>query len=152
MFKPVPLNLPPFPFKIKEDSGNTYIFDPIRKKYIILTPEEWVRQHLAQFLIIHKKYPTSLFNIEGGLKLNSLQKRTDLVIYNSIGEKILLVECKAPSVKISQKTFDQIARYNIVHKIPLLLVSNGIHHYTCTINFEQGSYEFLPDIPPYTKT
>ena len=117
----------------------------------MLTPEEWVRQHLVQYLVLEKNYPRSLIKLEGGLKLNSLKKRTDVVVYNNEGAKILLIECKAPSVKITQKVFDQIARYNIVHKVPLLMVSNGLSHFYCEINFEKNSYQFVEDIPRYVK-
>ena len=147
MFKPVTLNLPSYFFKIKEENETSYIFDEIRKKYLVLTPEEWVRQHLVQFLIHEKKYPRSLIKLEGGLKLNSLQKRSDILIFNREGEKILLVECKAPSVAISQDTFDQIARYNFVHKVSHLLVSNGLQHFCCEIDYTLNSYKFLEEIP-----
>jgi len=150
MFKPGPLNLPSYSLKIKEDNGINYIFDEIRKKYLVLTPEEWVRQHLIQFLIRDKKYPRSLIRLEGGLKLNSLQKRSDILLFNRHGEKILLVECKAPSVKISQDTFDQIARYNYVHKVQWLLVSNGLQHFCCEIDFEKQSYRFVEELPEYS--
>jgi hypothetical protein len=100
-------------------------------------------------MIQEKGYPKSLIKLEGGLKLNSLQKRTDIVAFNSRGEKVLLVECKAPSVKISQKVFDQIARYNIVHKIPLLAVTNGLEHYYCQIDFITKGYNFLESLPFY---
>ncbi len=150
MFDPVPLNLPEYPFRIRQETDEMYIFDEIRKKFLLLTPEEWVRQHLLQFLIRDKKYPRSLIKLEGGLKLNSLQKRTDILLYNSAGEKVLLVECKAPSVKISQDTFDQIARYNFVHRVKWLLVSNGLHHFCCEIDFENRSYRFLEELPEYS--
>lgn len=149
IFDPVPLNLPPYPVKLKQKGALTYLFDPIRKKYLVLTPEEWVRQHLINFLIKEKNYPRSLIRLEGGLKLNSLQKRTDIVVFNPSGEKILMVECKAPTVKISQKAFDQVARYNLVHKVPLLMVSNGITHYYCKIDFEKNNYHFLEQLPAY---
>lgn len=150
MFHPIPLNLPPYPFKLKEEAGLYYIFDENRKKYLLLTPEEWVRQHFVKYLVVHKKYPKSLVKLEGGMRLNALQKRTDIVLYNNTGEKILLVECKAPSVKISQETFNQVARYNIVHKVKLLAVTNGLQHYFCTINFDgDGSYNFIPELPDY---
>ncbi|KAA8484395.1 type I restriction and modification enzyme subunit R-like protein [Arcticibacter tournemirensis] len=149
MFEPVPLNLPAYPFKIKQEGDVNFIFDDIRKKFLVLTPEEWVRQHFVQFIIQEKKYPKTLIKLEGGLKLHSLQKRTDIVVFNSQGEKILMIECKAPSVAINQKVFDQIARYNIVHKIPLLAVSNGLQHYYCTIDFETKSYKFIESLPDY---
>jgi len=150
MFKPVPLNLPSFALKIKEENGISYIFDQIRKKYLVLTPEEWVRQHLINFLINVKNYPGSLMKLEGGLKLNNLQKRSDILLFNKHGEKILLVECKAPTVKINQDTFDQIARYNFVHKVEWLLVSNGIQHFCCRIDYEKKTYSFVEELPDYT--
>ncbi len=149
MFNPVQLNLPAYPFKIKQETEITYIFDEIRKKFLVLTPEEWVRQHFVQFIIREKGYPRSLIRLEGGLKLNSLQKRTDVVVFNSKGEKVLLIECKAPSIPINQKVFDQIARYNIIHRIPLLAVSNGLQHYYCKIDFELKNYQFLESLPEY---
>jgi hypothetical protein len=150
MFKPVPLNLPSFGLKIKEENGIYYIFDQIRKKYLVLTPEEWVRQHLIHFLIEVKKYPRSLMKLEGGLKLNSLQKRSDILLFNKNGKKIILVECKAPAVKITQDTFDQIARYNFVHKVEWLLVSNGIEHFCCRIDYDKKTYSFVEELPDYT--
>jgi type I site-specific restriction endonuclease len=147
-----PLNLPPYPFKISDDGkGQLSLFDEIRKKTIILTPEEWVRQHFVQYLIKQKNYPRSLIRLEGGLKLNGLQKRTDIVVFNSAGERILIVECKAPSVTIDQKTFDQVARYNMVHKVSLLAVSNGLQHYYCTVDQQKREYKFIEDLPAYSK-
>lgn len=146
-----PLNLPPHPFKISDDNGILTLFDEIRKKTIIITPEEWVRQHFVQYLIKQKNYPRSLIKLEGGLKLNTLQKRTDIVVFNPSGQRILMVECKAPSVTIDQKTFDQIARYNMVHKVSLLAVSNGLQHYYCTIDHENCTYRFIEDLPAYVK-
>ena len=130
-----PLQLPPYPFKITEDNGKLTLFDDIRKKHILLTPEEWVRQHFVQYLINQKGYPKSLIKLEGGLKLHGKARRTDIVVFNAKGERILLIECKAPSVKIDQKVFDQVARYNMVHKVALLAVSNGMEHYYCRINY-----------------
>jgi len=149
MFEPIPLNLPAYPSKITKKTNKLFIFDELRKKDLVLTPEEWVRQHWINYLHVHKNYPKSLMQIEGGLKLNTLQKRSDLLIYNSLGEKILLAEFKAPSVKITEKAFQQVANYNSIHKIPLLLVSNGIQHHYCRIDFEQNSFEFLADLPAY---
>jgi len=144
-----PLNLPPFPFKISDSNGELTLFDEIRKKHIIITPEEWVRQHFVQYLINQKKYPKSLIKLEGGLRLNGMPKRTDIIVFNSLGEKILMVECKAPSVKIDQKVFDQVARYNITHKIALLTVTNGLEHYYCTIDFNKQNYQFIKELPDY---
>ncbi len=144
------LSLPYYPFKMKKNrDGVVCIFDECKKKYLVLTPEEWVRQHFIQYIIRHKGYPKALIHTEGGMKLNSLRRRTDIIVYNSFGQKILLVECKAPSVSITQKVFDQISHYNITHKIPLLAVTNGINHYYCTINFENKTFDFLEDLPIY---
>ena len=144
-----PLNLPPYPFKLTEKNGQYSIFDEIRKRTIIITPEEWVRQHFVQYLIRKKNYPRSLIKLEGGLKLHGQARRSDIVVFNSSGDKILLVECKAPSVPISQATFDQAARYNMVHKVKLLVVSNGLQHYYCRIDFEKQGYEFIEELPDY---
>jgi len=145
----VPLQLPPYPFKISDQNGQLSLFDVIRKKNIIITPEEWVRQHFVQYLINQKHYPKSLIKLEGGHKLHGMAKRTDIVVFNSSGDKILLVECKAPSVPIDQKTFDQVARYNMVHKVNLLAVSNGLQHYYCRIDFEKRDYQFIEELPDY---
>src|ERR1700761_5013329 len=123
-----PLNLPPYPFKISDDNGQLTLFDEIRKKHLIITPEEWVRQHFVQYLINQKKYPKALIKLEGGHKLHGMTRRTDIVVHAKDGRKILLVECKAPTVVIDQKTFDQVARYNMVQKIELLAVTNGLQH------------------------
>lgn len=144
-----PLQLPPYPFKIVEQDGVLAIFDEIRKKHIIITPEEWVRQHFVQYLINQKGYPKSLIKLEGGLKLHGKARRTDIVVFNSKGERILLIECKAPSVSIDQKVFDQVARYNMVHKVSLLAVSNGLKHYYCRIDFDKQSYSFIEELPQY---
>ena len=149
MFEPAPLNFPTYPFKLKQEAGKIYIFDELRKRFLLLTPEEWVRQHLVKFLIEEKKYPRTLIKLEGGLKLNELQKRSDILVFDLKGEKRMLLECKAPSVKITQDTFDQVARYNFVHRVQWLVVSNGLQHYSCEINFEQHSYQFLNEIPAY---
>ena len=144
-----PLNLPPHAFKITEVNGQLTLFDEIRKKTIVITPEEWVRQHFVQYLIKQKKYPKTLIKLEGGHKLHGMPKRSDIVVFNKDGRKILLVECKAPGVAITQKVFDQIARYNMVHKIELLAVTNGLQHYFCTIDFETESYRFITELPEY---
>jgi hypothetical protein len=147
-----PLNLPPYPFKIREENGQLTLFDEIRKREIIITPEEWVRQHFVQYLITQKNYPKTLMKLEGGHKLHGKQQRSDIVVFNKEGGKILLVECKAPSVAINQKVFDQVARYNMVHKIALLAVTNGLQHYYCRINFEQQDYQFIEELPAYQQT
>jgi hypothetical protein len=144
-----PLSLPPYPFKLTDQDGALFIFDEIRKKKILLTPEEWVRQHFVQFLVRVKNYPKALIKLEGGLKLHGMAKRSDIVVFDTTGRKQLMVECKAPGVAIDQKVFDQIARYNITHQIQLLAVSNGLQHYYCHIDFETRQYRFIEELPAY---
>ncbi|MCO6500583.1 MAG: type I restriction enzyme HsdR N-terminal domain-containing protein [Vicingus serpentipes] len=145
------LNLPSYPIKLKEDAGEKYIFDAVRKKYLRLQPEEWVRQNFIQYLVQEKKYPISLIEIEKGLKYNELQKRADIVLNSTQGKPVVLVECKAPQVKISQATFEQVAVYNTVFKVPYLIVTNGLNHYCAKINFEDNSFQFLEEIPSYSE-
>lgn len=141
------LNFPAYNFRFKNSENKVAIFDEIRKKFVILTPEEWVRQHVIQYLLLDKKYPKSLVNVEKVLKINGLTKRYDVVVFNSDGSIFLLVECKAPEVKISQNTFDQIARYNLTMKAQYLMVTNGQNHYFCQMNFEKEQYHFLKELP-----
>ena len=125
------------------------IFDEIRKKFILLTPEEWVRQHVIHFLLLDKNYPKSYINVEKLIKINDLSKRYDGVVFQPNGEIFLLIECKAPEVPISQQTFDQIARYNFTLKAEYLMVTNGLNHYFCQMNFEKEQYTFLKELPTY---
>jgi hypothetical protein len=141
------LNFPIYQFRFKNSENKVAIFDVIRKKFIVLTPEEWVRQHVVRFLIEEKKYPISLINVEKNLKINGLTKRYDVVVFNSDGTIHILVECKAPEIKISQDTFDQIARYNMAMKANYLMVTNGLNHFYCLI--ENDNYSFLKCIPEY---
>jgi hypothetical protein len=143
------LNLPQYKFKLKSNENKTLIFDKVRKKYFVLTPEEWVRQHYVSFLIEEKKYPVSLIAIEKQLTINGLKKRSDILIFNTDGKPEIIVECKAPSVKITQETFDQIARYNLTLKANYLVVTNGLQHIFCKIDTLKESYIFLPEIPDY---
>ena len=143
------LNFQLYNFRFKNSENKVSIFDEIRKKFIILTPEEWVRQHVVQFLLEEKKYPKSLINVEKVLKVNGLRKRYDVVVFNSDGSIFILIECKAPEVKIAQTTFDQIARYNMTMKSEFLMVTNGLNHYFCQMDFELEKYTFLKDIPHY---
>jgi hypothetical protein len=145
------LNLPTYKFKIKSNENNYLIFDIVRKKYVVLTPEEWVRQHLIHFLIEEKNYPLSLIGVEKKLTINNLTKRTDILVFNTLGKPEIIVECKAPSVKITQGTFDQIARYNLKLLANYLIVSNGLDHYFCQLDTKNETYLFLENIPNYTK-
>lgn len=149
MFNPTPLNLPNYPFKITNRDNVIFIFDEIRKKHLVLTPEEWVRQHFIQYLITEKKFSATLLQIEGGLNLNQTKKRSDILVYNSAGEKIMVIECKAPSVAITQATFDQAARYNSVYKAPWLVVTNGMSHFYAKIDHKNGAFSFVEDVPNY---
>ncbi|WP_431166973.1 type I restriction enzyme HsdR N-terminal domain-containing protein [Tenacibaculum halocynthiae] len=143
------LNLPTYPFKLKSNENNTLIFDSLRKKFMVLTPEEWVRQHFVQYLINEKKYPSTLIAIEKQLTINNLKKRTDIVIFSPNGTPNIIVECKAPKVKITQATFDQIARYNLKLNAQFLIVTNGLEHFYCMLDTENERYIFLKDIPSY---
>lgn len=143
------LNLPTYSFRIQSQEGKKQIFDDIRKKFVALTPEEWVRQHFVRFLVGEKEYPASLMAIETGLKMNRNQFRADLLVYDRKGNPLLLVEFKAPSVKITQQTFDQITRYNMTFKVPYLIVSNGMEHFCCVVDLEKQSYQFLKEIPEF---
>ena len=144
------LNLPIYSIKLKKEDNKTLVFDPIRKKHIILTPEEWVRQNFIKFLIEEKNYPASLMAVEMGIDLLNTKKRCDIVLYNTKGLPHMIVECKAPSIKISQNTFDQIARYNMTLKTDLLVVTNGLQHYVCMIDHQNQCYNFLKEIPNYS--
>ena len=143
------LNLPKYPLKLKKEGNKTFVFDPIRKKYLVLNPEEWVRQNFIQFLIKEKGYPASLMAVEMGIDVLNTKKRCDIVLFNNEGKAHIIVECKAPSVKISQITFDQIARYNMTLKTNLLIVTNGLNHFTCILDHKNKCYEFLKEIPKY---
>jgi Type I restriction enzyme R protein N terminus (HSDR_N) len=143
------LNFPKFSFRFKNSENKPFIFDEIRKKFVVLQPEEWVRQHCVQYLIREKKYPKSLINVEKELKINGLKKRYDIVIFNPDGSIRLIVECKAPKITINQNTFDQIARYNLALNAEYLMVTNGINHYYCTMDFKEKRYQFLRDIHNY---
>jgi len=143
------LNFPTYSFRLKNSENNTHIFDVVRKKFVVLQPEEWVRQHCVQYLIQEKKYPISLINVEKTVLVNGLKKRYDIVVFNPNGSLALVVECKAPLVNISQAAFDQIARYNLTLKAPYLMVTNGLNHYFCTMNNDLESFEFLESLPNY---
>ncbi len=144
-----PLNFPKYPFRFKNSENKVSIFDEIRKKFVVLQPEEWVRQHCVQQLMIEKKYPKSLINVEKELTVNGLKKRYDIVVFNTDGSIHLIVECKAPQISINQTTFDQIARYNLSLNATYLMVTNGINHYYCQMDFEREAFLFLKDIPDY---
>lgn len=143
------LNLPTFDYQLKSNENKTLIFDKVRKKHVVITPEEWVRQHFSNYLISVKKYPISLIAIEKQIKLNSLTKRFDILVFKNDGSPFILVECKAPEVDIDQKTFDQIARYNLEIRAEFLVITNGMKHYCCQMDFASEKYIFLNNIPDF---
>lgn len=143
------LNLPAADLKVIQEKGTCRIFDPLRKKYVVLTPEEYVRQHFVSWLMTSLHYPCSLMANEIGIELNGTRKRCDTVVFNPDGTPFMIVEYKAPSVGITQMVFDQIARYNMVLHARLLVVSNGISHYCCVMDYSNNSYHFLPSVPDY---
>ncbi len=143
------LNLPEFDFNIRQKSNCLEIFDPLRRKYVILSPEEWVRQNLLAYLIRHKNIPEGYIQVEGSIQVGNLKKRCDIIVYNKNHCPVLLVECKETKTSISQKTFDQICRYNIALQVPYLLITNGIEHYCFSINIEEQGYNFLDYIPDW---
>jgi hypothetical protein len=143
------LDFPQFPFKIRSTDKGEDIYDMIRKKYVSLTEEEWVRQHCIMHLINDKGYPASLISVEKALKVNNLNKRTDIVIFGRDLQPKMIVECKAPPILITNDVFNQIARYNMSLKVDYLLVTNGLQHYSCFINHKSSSFKFLDKIPEY---
>lgn len=145
------LNLPTAPLRLKQEGAKTCVFDILRRRWIQLTPEEWVRQHFVHFLLAQRGYPQGLLANEVSLSLNQTKKRCDTVLYDNLARPRMIVEYKAPNIAISQRTFDQISRYNIVLRVPYLIVSNGLRHFCCRIDYERGTYGFLPDIPAYNE-
>ncbi len=145
------LNFPAYDFRVKSSENKMRIFDIIRKKFVVLHPEEWVRQHVIHWLLLDKNYPASLINVEKQLRLNKLNKRYDLVIYQPDGQIDLLVECKAYDQKITQQVFDQIARYNMKIRANYLMLTNGLEHYFCKMDSEQEKYVFLEQIPDFSR-
>lgn len=148
-FLDLPLNFPGFDFNIQESEGKLSIFDSLRKRYLILTPEEWVRQHMIAFLVQVRQFPKSLFSLEKGIKYNQLQKRFDILVLDRSGKSFLLIECKAPSVELSQKTLEQVATYNKQIQAPFLGISNGRNHLFFGKDGETGNYTQMRDIPQF---
>ncbi len=143
------LNLPTYNFRVIKKNEKPFIFDEFRKKFVALTPEEWVRQHFIRFLIEVKHYPASLLAIEKQLVINGLKKRCDAVLYNRNAEPLMIIEFKAPNISISQQTFDQAAVYNSKLKVDYFIISNGLQHYCCRLETEVPKYNFLQDIPDF---
>ncbi|NND79005.1 MAG: type I restriction enzyme HsdR N-terminal domain-containing protein [Maribacter sp.] len=145
------LNFPTYDFRFKNSENKVHIFDPIRKKFVVLQPEEWVRQNVVQFLIQEKKYPKSLINVEKQINLKTLKKRYDIVIFDTKGKISILVECKSPKIIINQQAFDQIARYNMQLNAKFLMVTNGLQHFYCKMDYKQEKYTFLEQIPDFSR-
>jgi len=146
----IKLNLPSYSFKFKNKENKLYIFDNFRKKYVVLTPEEWVRQNFITFLVKEKKYPKTLIGIEKEFKINNLSKRFDILVFDKSGLPDIIIECKAPQLKITQDNFDQIARYNLKFDAKYVIVTNGLEHFFCSLDHINKKYNFLRDIPSYT--
>ena len=145
------LNLPEAPLRTKQEGGRTLVFDPLRERYVTLTPEEWVRQHFTHFLIAEKGYPKGCLGNEISLRVAETKKRCDTVISDSYARPRAIIEYKAPHVAITQRVFDQIWRYNIPFHVPYIIVSNGIQHFCCHIDYEKNTYNFLKEVPEYSK-
>lgn len=145
------LDFPVYDFRFKNNENKVYIFDVIRKKFVVLQPEEWVRQNAVHFLLHEKKYPKSLINVEKQITVNNIKKRYDIVVFDTMGNISLLVECKSPQITITQATFDQIARYNMQLNAKYLMVTNGLQHFYCKMDYEVENYVFLKHIPDFSR-
>lgn len=143
------LNLPSFQYKIKHIENKAYIYDILRKKFIVITPEEWVRQHFVNYLIGYLNYPKQLIANEVSILLNSTSKRCDTVIYTKTLQPQVIIEYKSPDIELSQAVFDQVMRYNMVLRVKYIILSNGIKHICSRIDYENNRYIFLPEIPQY---
>ncbi len=143
------LNLPSIQIKTKVENEKIFYWDIIRKKWLILTPEEWVRQHFIEYLIQHKNYPKNFINTENNWKINERNKRTDIIVYDRNQSVFMLIECKKSSIKLNQSVFDQLANYNTLNKASYLLITNGLKHLCCKMNYETKTYEFVSDMPDF---
>ena len=143
------LNLPQYEIKIGEKGGKRTIFDFLRRKYVTLTPEEWVRQHFVHYLVEHKGYPKGLLGNEVELHIGEKSLRCDSILYNKVAEPQMIIEYKAPTIQLQQKTFDQISAYNLLLRVDYLIVSNGLQHYCCKMDYDNQKYLFFQDIPDY---
>ena len=147
----VKLNLPYFEVSIKQDDGKLLIFDSLRKRHVILTPEEWVRQHFIHYLIHHLKYPRALIRVEGGLIFNTLHKRSDIVVFDRKGKPWMVIECKAPDLKLSKRTVLQASTYNHSLKAKYLIITNGMKHICCLIDWANSHTVVVGDMPEYDR-
>ena len=144
-----PLNLPDFDIKIKNIENKSFVFDIVRKKYVSLTPEEWVRQNFLHYLVFEKYYPASLISIEHFLTINKYSRRCDIVVFDNNAKPLVIVECKAPAIKITQQTFDQAAAYDLKLCVRYLILTNGMKHYCCRMDKENNSITKMDTIPDY---
>lgn len=143
------LNFPEYNFRIKSEGEKTQIFDGIRKKFVVLTPEEWVRQNFIEYLKREKNYPETLMAVEKQIAVNGMQRRFDLLVYTRNGQPLLIAEFKAPEIKITQEVFDQVVRYNMALRVEKVIVSNGLQHFACEIDYVNNSFSYLPEIPAF---
>jgi hypothetical protein len=143
------LNLPAYQFNIKTLNSKRYIFDIVRRRFVLLTSEEWVRQNFVMYLTDAKKYPLSLMAVERQIKVNGKIYRFDLLVYNKKGDPLLIAEFKAPGITVNQETFDQVVRYNMAFSVKLVIVSNGMQHFVCQVDYSTNSYKFLREVPQY---
>lgn len=143
------LNFPFPPQRVRSVEGVQQVFDEIRKKWVVLTPEEWVRQHLIEFLIQDRHCPPGLISVEKGLEYNGMKRRYDVVVFDRNAKPVMLAECKAPEIKVTEEVFDQAARYNMTLQVPYLMITNGVQHFCCRIDWEERSYAFLKEIPHF---
>lgn len=143
------LNFPEISLRMVFKEGQTRIFDPLRKRFVVLTPEEWVRQHLIGYLINQKNVPSSLLASEKGLIVNGMKKRFDLLVFSTQGSPLLIAECKAPEIKLNEETFHQAVRYNLSLKASYLLITNGLEHYIAHVDYKTAGLNFLESIPDY---
>ena len=144
------LNLPTYSLNVKSKEGRKYIFDPVRKKFVVLNPEEWVRQNFIQYLVQDRAFPLSLISVEQEFLFNRMKKRSDILVHDSSGTPVLMVECKAPGVKINKQVFEQIGLYNLSYQLPWLIVTHGMKHFCCKIDKTKGGYVFADEIPTWT--
>jgi hypothetical protein len=145
----IKLNFPDYTFSIKDQDGKNMIFDPVRKKYVALTPEEWVRQHVIQYLNREKQVPLSLISIESEIRLYKTRKRFDIAVFDRNGSPLLIVECKSPSVPVTQEVVDQVVRYNMALKVSFLMLTNGLQHIYCQIDKNSSVMKLISDLPDF---
>jgi len=143
------IHFPEFDFKVKTENGKRLIFDIVRKKYVTITPEEWVRQHILHYLIEVKQYPQGFISVEHALAVNNMPKRCDVLVFNKLFQPALIIECKQPDIALAQNIFDQAGRYNLTLQVPYLAITNGTHNMAAQLHLKTGTILFLKDYPEY---